>query len=314
MRRVILWFVLVVISGGVLLGGLELLLQAGAWWVRATGRGTPVAWMTDEVRVLCLGDSNTYGLYLDPVDSWPSQLELRWNEAVQSPKVKVYNLGFPGTNSSNVRSDFVRMVDTFQPHVIVMMVGANDFWTVPKKLAAPTDSARSVSEFVESHSRLLRLAYMLYRANSDDELQSPRNQATPSEQAAGVVRREFEFGDEVFEVGMVRDREWRPGVESMQILQQNLEELVRLARAKSTPLLLMSYPAQRGFYPAASHLLERVAEESQTPFIDLRSEFATRCPDRECRELLFPDQHPKAAGYKIIASEVLPRISQLLAE
>jgi lysophospholipase L1-like esterase len=132
----------------------------------------------------------------------------------------------------------------------------------------------------------------------------------------GVVRREFVFGDEVFEVGMVRDAAPRPGRVSARTLQDNLEELVRLARDRRLPLILMSYPAQlkRSFYVTASRVLERVAKESRTPFVDLRTEFSRRCSDPECREFLFPDQHPNAAGYRIVADGVFQTISQLLAE
>ena len=58
----------------------------------------------------------------------------------------------------------------------------------------------------------------------------------------------------------------------------------------------------------------RVAERSRTPFVDLRALFAERCPDPECRELLFPDEHPNAAGYRIVASEVSRKLAELLAE
>ena len=47
MRRFFFWLVLVATSAVVLVGGLELLLQTGAWIVRATGREAPVAWLAD---------------------------------------------------------------------------------------------------------------------------------------------------------------------------------------------------------------------------------------------------------------------------
>ena len=111
MRRFFFWIVLVATSAVVLVGGLELLLQTGAWLVRATGREAPVAWLADDVRILCLGDSNTYGLYLKPHESWPAQLETSWNTTVTSPRIRVFNLGYPGTNSSKVLGDFAKMLE-----------------------------------------------------------------------------------------------------------------------------------------------------------------------------------------------------------
>jgi hypothetical protein len=45
---------------------LEIALQLGSLALRATGRELPAGWLTGGHRILCLGDSNTYGLYLEP--------------------------------------------------------------------------------------------------------------------------------------------------------------------------------------------------------------------------------------------------------
>lgn len=316
MRRVLHWLVLIVIAVVVLLGGLELILQTGAWWVRATGREAPVARITDELRVLCLGDSNTYGVYLDRAQSWPSQLEAGWNEPGPSPRMKVYNLGFPGTNSSKVLADFARMVETFRPHVIIVMVGANDFWTVPSRLAESDGSPQTLLELVERRSRLYRLAFMLYRERTHAGPQALELERSSSEGEPGVERGELVFGDEVFEFITARNESPAPMSASRQRLNQNLWKIVHRAREKNTPLLLMSYPAQQNhdLYSTASRELKRVAERSRTPFLDLRALFAERCSDPECRELLFPDEHPNAAGYRIVASEVSRKLAELLAE
>ena len=51
-------------------------LQIAAFFVRrATRAEMPVAWVTGNVRVLCLGDSHTYGLWVDRSQAYPQQLE-----------------------------------------------------------------------------------------------------------------------------------------------------------------------------------------------------------------------------------------------
>jgi hypothetical protein len=92
---------------GLVLGLLlfELGLQAAAVWMRRDGQ-SPVAWVTGRRRVLCLGDSNTYGLSLgDRTDAWPQQLEKLWNAVTPSRPAEVLNPGYPGTNSSRPRRD-----------------------------------------------------------------------------------------------------------------------------------------------------------------------------------------------------------------
>ena len=51
-----------------------------------------------------MGDSNTYGLYLDKKDAYPKQLETIWNATHKNNPIEVINLGYPGSNSSDTRS------------------------------------------------------------------------------------------------------------------------------------------------------------------------------------------------------------------
>jgi len=312
MRRFFFWLVLTAVSAIVLVGGLELLLQTGAWIARATGREAPVAWLTDDVRILCLGDSNTYGIRLEPHDSWPAQLEAIWNQTVPAPKIRVFNLGYPGTNSSMVVSQVAKMLETFRPDFTIVMVGTNDFWTIPVDVPPESDRLNALLRFVERRSRLYRLAYMLAHARDAEELVVPR---TPRGAEGWVVDKEASFGDQTFDLGFSRDPEPDGGAAAA-ALRDNLEELVRRSRDGGTKLVFLSYPAQEtsGFYATASRKIRRVARRTQTPFVHLRSVFTSRCSDPDCRELFFRDQHPNAAGYKIVAEEVAKQLQELLAE
>ncbi len=59
----------------VILVGIELFLQLGALIVAATVRDMPTGWSTENTHVLALGDSNTFGIYLNEDESYLSQLE-----------------------------------------------------------------------------------------------------------------------------------------------------------------------------------------------------------------------------------------------
>ena len=105
MRRLLL------IPFGLLLGlvVLELGLQAAAFLVVGADRRLPDSWLTGNRRVVCLGDSNTYGIYLRTrAEAYPQQLETLWNARAGAPRIEVLNLGYPGTNTSRLRRDFPR--------------------------------------------------------------------------------------------------------------------------------------------------------------------------------------------------------------
>ena len=77
----------------------ELALQIGSFFVGLRG---PAEWSAAgrPLRLLFLGDSNTYGIYVDPSEAYPRVLEKEWNRQPAATPVEVLNLGFPGTNSS----------------------------------------------------------------------------------------------------------------------------------------------------------------------------------------------------------------------
>jgi lysophospholipase L1-like esterase len=312
MRRFFFWIVLLVTSAVVLVGGLELLLQTGAWIVRISGREAPAAWLADDVRILCLGDSNTYGLYLEPHESWPAQLEASWNATLAPPRIRVFNLGYPGINSSKVLSQFAKMLETFRPDFTIVMVGANDFWTLPVDVPPESEPSNALLRFVRHHSRLYRLAHMLAHARYTEDLVVPR--ARPKGEGWSN-RAEASFGDEKFELGFSRDTNGER-MERSGALIRNLEEMARRARNGKTQLLLMTYPAQMNqeLYAIANRLIRNVARQTGTPLVNLEETFASRCPDLGCREYLFRDGHPKAAGYRIVAAEVSEKLRTLLAE
>jgi len=317
MRRFFFWIVLLATSAVVLVGGLELLLQTGAWIVRLTGREAPAAWLADDVRILCLGDSNTYGLYLEPHESWPAQLETSWNATVAPPRIRVFNLGYPGINSSRVLADFGRMLETFRPDFTIVMVGGNDFWTLPVDVPTESEPRKTGSlgalvRFAKHHSRLVRLAHLLAHSRYTEDLVVPR---ASSQGDSGERRAEASFGDERFELGFSRDTQGE-GMKRAGALARNLEEMVRRVRNGETKLLLMTYPAQVNLelYATANRMIQSVARQTGAPLVDLQTVFAARCPDLRCQEYLFRDGHPNAAGYRIVAAEVSEKLRTLLAE
>ena len=43
--------------------------------------------------------------------------------------------------------------------------------------------------------------------------------------------------------------------------------------------------------------------------IDLTSVFRPLCPEQDCPKYLFPDQHPNANGYRIVAETIVERLA-----
>jgi lysophospholipase L1-like esterase len=292
-------------AGGLVLGliFLEAALQVGAFVVRATGRELPSAWVSGRFRVLCIGDSNTYGLWLDRSDAYPQQLESQWNEEVEQAKAEVINLGIPGTNSSRMVRDFPRILEAFDPDLAIVMVGVNDFWTQPVEIGDAQSGGRNV---IQRRSLVYKLYYLIARSFDARELEILMD-SSPKEGGIHGADHVVRYGDEEFDMGFVQAKEGLWG--EAQGLERNLTILSEQGEAFGVPLYFMTYPGRWSLYRSTNPIIIKVGEETGTPVIDLTSIFRTLCPQRNCPRYLFSDQHPNANGYRIVAETVVERLA-----
>ncbi len=164
---------LTLLAGGILAGLalLEVGLHVAAAYNARAGRRDLAALVAGRRRVLMLGDSNTYGLYVPAADAYPHVLERMWNRVHPDDPIEVLNFAYPGMNSSRLRQLFPDIVETVRPDLALVMIGANDIWTVPEP---PSDSAgSSIRQVLWRYSRVYRLLFMLGR-----ELAPPRLELT----------------------------------------------------------------------------------------------------------------------------------------
>jgi lysophospholipase L1-like esterase len=309
-----MWKRVALIPFGLLLAivGLELTLQAASWVAQARVRaGQPGSAGAGDLRVLCLGDSNTYGLYLDREESYPAQLEALWNATNDAPTLEVLNLGMPGTNSSWLVRESDRLLDTFQPDLVLLMVGGNDFWT----RAYATDGSDGGWRRWLRYSKILRAIYMARKGHEAGVLEvvnrhgADRRDVPPPEEIRQGIRGGFDvrYGGEEFSMRFETAATGEQG--DPQALRANLRTLIEKAEAHGATVALMSYPSRRFFYNAANEELKRIASALAVPLIDHDAIFAPLCPDESCPDLLFPDGHPKARGYHMMAEAIISWLS-----
>jgi lysophospholipase L1-like esterase len=306
------------VLGGLLASALavEAALQIGAVALRLAGREERDAHPPGDRRILCLGDSNTYGIFVRPNQSYPRQLEALFSQRDGQPPVEVLNLGYPGTNSSRLASQFREMLASIEPDQVIVMIGVNDFWTRPVPVAyedarrpeEPEAGRRSLRAWLVQHSRFVRLLALLQgRLGSDEpDVELEIETLDRGEEGRLAIAR---YGERAFELGYERRNRHDPdplGEDTPQnvldVLHANLRMLVEVARQSDTELVLMTYPSKHTWYRVASRYLRQVARHTGTRLIDLERVFEPHCPDGVCPELIFPEnQHPTAAGYRLIA-------------
>jgi lysophospholipase L1-like esterase len=117
-------------------------------------RGEPAA--PGRRRVLCLGDSATFGWRVSEAETWPARLGAMLREGSGPPEWEALNAGVPGYSSFQVRRLAERLLPQVRPEVVVVCCGNND-----SSLAFRSDAdffahtrLRRAADRVLSHSRL----------------------------------------------------------------------------------------------------------------------------------------------------------------
>ena len=79
-------------------------------------------------RVLCVGDSHTYGTSVPPEGSYPAQLQAYLNRVDPEGRYTVINRGAPGMNSAQAAHLLPWLLHRYDPDVVVVWAGINDAW------------------------------------------------------------------------------------------------------------------------------------------------------------------------------------------
>ena len=77
-------------------------------------------------KVLCLGDSFTFGVGAPKGHSYPEQLGKMLNENNSNHKFIVYTTGIPGSNSSQLLKHMEELIQKYNPNILVIMIGISN--------------------------------------------------------------------------------------------------------------------------------------------------------------------------------------------
>jgi len=244
--------------------------------VNALGlRGKPPTAGKRGLRVLCLGDSITFGDKLDEGATYPEVLERLLRERRPDRDPEVINAGVPGY-SSHQGLALWRKLRELHPSVVVVAFGANDTWLVatPDRENLPLD--RSLLNRIRSRLRSTEV-YRALRAL----LLEARRRVTPTP---------------------------RPGARPTFLVrvplsetEQNVRTIVREARADGAEAIVLHTAFG---HPEIAHALARVARREGVDFIDGVAELEAA---REQRQIALagrlglkgvcPDPGPVRSGY-----------------
>ncbi len=286
---------------------LEVLLRLGALAVHLVpSRAATAVDSGRRQRLLAIGDSNTWGLWVEAEDAYPKQVEFLWNQDPGRLPLEVVNLGYPGMNSSGVLKRLPQFLRMLRPDIVTVMIGVNDYWTAPED--AEGDWWTRVDSRLWQWSRLYRAAAMVGRGLVVPEVVAPRDGFG---RPAGPLT--LGVGGETIDMPKYRVEQVRGW---FQRLETNLEAIVEVVRRSGARLVFLTYPSGAplsSVYGEANRALRESAAKLDVPLVEIAPRMTPRCPETPCKELL-KDNHPTKRGHRRAARIIVEALRAALGD
>ena len=193
----------------------------------------------ESLRVVCFGDSSTFGIGSRMEHTWPSQLEALIENSMQfsdADFIEVINAGVPGYSSYQGLQHMRQEIDRLQPDVVLASYANNDFWhwdqTTDAEHASRLSAANGTRRLL-MNSRVVQLVADFsdhWQATSkltDDAVPSP-NQHWAEAATSNYVSPLHEWIRRV----------------PLDSFRNNVNDMADLCEARKLPLIFVKWPDQ----------------------------------------------------------------------
>jgi len=252
----------------------------------------------DTFRILCLGDSLTFGNGVRIEDTYPKQLESMLNSDGKR-KYEVINGGVPAYDTWAEVTYFREYGWRFHPALVVIGFYANDIVPKPVKIPHIVNESGAIKRPGLKGLISNKVAYALKKSRVllilRVTFQQLKNRLNPSP----AFRHKLALLNGT--VDPFVERGWRE-------VEASLEEISNLAKRDGFRVLLVLFPMPDQFlksYPSASYgeRLKNIAQRYDIHFTDLMPVFAAAFNGFESLFIKW-DGHPNARAYAIAAREI----------
>ncbi|MCB9899176.1 MAG: SGNH/GDSL hydrolase family protein [Planctomycetes bacterium] len=237
-----------------------------------------------EFTVLCVGDSNTYGLNVPQPFAYPGQLAGFLARRFRGT-ASVVNHGVPGYNTAQVAQRLPGDLAATHPDVVCILAGINDTWNSDAEVGGPFAWLGRL--------KLVRLLRVLTAGVTTAE---------PFE-----VRTD-EAGEFVDATGRVNAGEGHVGTRTgdalRDVVRRGLTRAVEECRDAGAIPVLMTYAEFQGEFAEVAEVARAVARDEHVLLVDHQHDFQRHFAERGYEALMFNDHHPNQAGYRLMAQGI----------
>ncbi len=148
------------------------------------------------IRVLCLGDSGTFGWAMNDDQTYAAFLEIelnRWSNQQQAiERFEVINAGVNGYSTFQAVEQYKVLESRLQPDIVTIAAGRNDFSPVPMTDASRPIIKRWQIHFMRAVSRLKTGQWLIWLSQRDAVASLMRASGPPEEQTIRVDDTEYQ--------------------------------------------------------------------------------------------------------------------------
>ena len=283
----------------------ELALQVASFFVASRASDNPLR----AHRILCVGDSHTFGSGIPATESYPAALQNFLDERAPGTYT-VINLGVPGMSTAQLLRRLPQFVRLYRPETVVVWVGINNAWNrADMDLRESGWLARL--DGLATRSRLYRLIRVklndrkLDRAFKAGVVVDPSpagHQAHPVKRVDGdqLLNR----GGKLETIHHVRGA-FRMDRQIREAAQRDFETMASYLRAAGIRMILITYPIDFG-YPGGANEAIRAAAKARHLGVIESGPAVKRVPPAD-RKFIWA-AHPTGPIYREIARDVADRV------
>ncbi len=233
----------------------------------------------DPFRILCLGDSITFGWGVEEINTYPAQLQSILMEEHPDTPIEVINAGIPTQTSYQgyLRLKHTDLLKSTSADLVIICYGFND-----QTLHKESDRVRSRLVRIENHEPGIMLQ-MLRKTNTYQGLKRlfrpliATRSSVSKERKVRVPEKEF---------------------------YENIVEMIRIVRSNEAKPILMNQIYARFTPSAYNKNLSQAAEEMNISCIDVLDALQAASRNLPAGESIFLDDcHPTALGCRAIAQK-----------
>lgn len=260
------------------------------------------------INIVCLGESTTAGLWVNWQDSYPKQLEAKLRKFYDNQNIRVIVPPHVGQNTSQMSNRIKQYISSYNPKLMILMVGSNNEWSLSESHIArfisngKKDASQVRSLVVLNNFRLLKMLRYLYLKFISKE---DSDYVSQNEYCMWGHPEKARFPPERWIYSFAKSNRKA----FVEMWKYDVREIIHQAKNHNIEVILMTYHINPGYLPAEEFIA--LAEEEGVLLIRNDQSFDMLIKNGSINNYLQHDNwHLNKQGYSMIANNALECIKE----